>query len=87
MRTTESSSGSVSLRPAVLTEFDDTAAEQNVAELLLLEFGEHSNWQDARSRFRTGQLTLKDYQEIAFRHIQADRNTMQNYVKNQALRV
>jgi len=84
MRTTETSSGSVSLRPAVLTDFDDTAAEQNVAELLLLEFGDQPNWQSARSRFRTGELTLKDYQEIAFRHIQADRNTMQSYVKKQA---
>ena len=84
MRTTESNSASDSLRPAFLTDFDDTAAEQNVAELLLLEFGDHLNWKDARSRFRTGQLTLKDYQEIAFRHIQADRETMQNYVKKQA---
>lgn len=84
MRTTESNSGSVSLRPAVLTDFDDTAAEQNVAELLLYEFGDQPTWQEAGGRFRAGELTLKVYQEIAFRHIRADRETMQNYVKQNA---
>jgi 2-hydroxy-3-keto-5-methylthiopentenyl-1-phosphate phosphatase len=83
MRTTGSNSGSASLRPAVLTDFDDTAAQQNVAELLLNRFG-HPSWQEVRRRFRAGELTLKDYQEITFRHIQADRLTMRTYVKEQA---
>ena len=84
MRTTESNSGSVNLRPAVLTDFDDTAAEQNVAELLLYKFGDQTIWQEAGARFRAGKLTLKDYQEIAFRHIPAGRETMKSYVKQQA---
>ncbi|MDA0734685.1 MAG: MtnX-like HAD-IB family phosphatase [Chloroflexi bacterium] len=71
------------MRPAVLTDFDDTAAEQNVAELLLLKYGDPT-WTEVRSRFRAGELTLKDYQEIAFRDILADRDTMQGYVKQQA---
>jgi len=75
--------GSVSLRPAVLTDFDDTAAEQNVAELLLQEFGDPT-WQDVRTRFRAGEITLKEYQEITFSNILADRETMQYYVKKQA---
>ena len=70
-------------RLAVLTDFDDTAAEQNVAELLLTRFGDPS-WQDVRARFRAGGLTLKDYQEIAFRTVTADRKSMQRYVKQQA---
>ena len=69
--------------PAVLIDFDDTAAEQNVAELLLKRFGD-ATWQDVRERLRTKELTLNEYQEIAFRNIQADRTTMQDYVKQNA---
>ena len=58
---------------AVLTDFDDTAAYQNVAELLLDRFGD-SSWMDIRARFRAGELTLKEYQEITFRDILADRS-------------
>jgi 2-hydroxy-3-keto-5-methylthiopentenyl-1-phosphate phosphatase len=83
MRTIASSSGSASLRPAVLTDFDDTAAQQNVAKLLLSQFG-HPSWQEVRRRFRAGELNLKDYQEITFRDIQADLFTMQSYVKEKA---
>jgi len=83
MRNTDSSSGNASLRPAVLTDFDDTAAVQNVAELLLHQFGD-STWQEVRARFRSGALTLKGYQEITFRNIQADRAAMQDYVKQNA---
>lgn len=83
MRTTGNSSGSASSRPAVLTDFDDTAAQQNVAELLLHEFG-HPTWQEVRSRFRAGEITLKDYQEITFREVLADLATMQDYVKQRA---
>jgi len=77
------SSGSGSRHPAVLVDFDDTAAEQNVAELLLNRFGDPT-WQDVRNRFRAGELTLKEYQEITFRNITADRATMQGYVKQNA---
>ncbi|MFQ6028011.1 MAG: MtnX-like HAD-IB family phosphatase [Dehalococcoidia bacterium] len=69
--------------PAVLTDFDDTAAAQNVAEMLLHRFGD-PNWQQVRDRFRSGELTLKEYQEITFQEIQADRAAMQGYVKENA---
>ena len=68
---------------AVLTDFDDTAALQNVAELLLNRFGDPS-WMDIRARFRAGELTLKEYQEITFRNILADRAEMWDYVKRYA---
>ena len=68
---------------AVLTDFDDTAAYQNVAELLLDRFGD-SSWMDIRARFRSGELTLKEYQEITFRNILADRSEMWDYVKRRA---
>ena len=70
--------------PAFLTDFDDTAAVQNVAELLLNRFGA-PNWTDVRQEFRDGKLTLKEYQEITFREIQADRSAMQHYVKEHAI--
>ncbi len=69
--------------PAILTDFDDTAAVQNVAEMLLHKFGDDS-WQDVRARFRAGELTLKDYQEITFNNIKADRETMWAYVQDNA---
>ena len=69
--------------PAVLTDFDDTAAVQNVAELLLRRFG-HPSWTDVRQRFRDGELSLKDYQEITFRQMQANKAAMQAYVREQA---
>ena len=68
---------------AVLTDFDDTAAAQNVAELLLDRFG-HPNWHEVRQRFRDGQITLKEYQEITFREIQAGPEEMGRYVKDNA---
>ncbi len=69
--------------PAVLTDFDDTAADQNVAEMLLHEFG-HPSWTDVRERFRAGELSLKDYQEATFRQMQADKDAMQAYVRANA---
>ena len=69
--------------PALLTDFDDTAAVQNVAELLLHRFGS-STWTDVRQEFREGKLTLKEYQEITFREMLADRSAMQHYVREQA---
>ena len=83
MRSIESNFGNDSARPAVLTDFDDTAAVENVAELLLKQFGDPT-WPDVRRRFRAGELTLNEYQETTFRNIQADRATMQNYVKQNA---
>ena len=83
MTTTGRDSAIARTRPAVLTDFDDTAAAQNVAELLLNQFGDPS-WKDVRQRFRDGHMSLKEYQEITFRNIQADRATMQSYVKDHA---
>jgi len=69
--------------PAALTDFDDTAAVQNVAELLLHRFG-HPRWQEVRQRFREGELSLKDYQEITFRQVRAGKGEMEAYVRANA---
>jgi 2,3-diketo-5-methylthio-1-phosphopentane phosphatase len=52
--------------------------------LLLNKFGDQLTWREAGARFRAGELTLKDYQEIAFRKIRVGRETMQSYVKQNA---
>ncbi len=83
MRTTGSNYGNGSLPPAVLVDFDDTSAEQNVAELLLNHFG-GPTWKDTREQLLSRELTLKEYQEIVFRDIRADRAAMQAYVKQNA---
>ncbi len=83
MTITGSRSGNASLPPAVLTDFDDTAAAQNVAELLLYRFGA-PDWTEVRERFRAGELNLKQYQEITFANIRASKAEMQSYVKENA---
>ena len=57
-------------RLAILVDFDDTAAEQNVAETLLKKFG-GSHWERYREDFRNGSLNLRYYQEKAFNEIDA----------------
>jgi 2,3-diketo-5-methylthio-1-phosphopentane phosphatase len=83
MTTTGANSANGKPSPAILTDFDDTAAAQNVAELLLNRFGDPT-WTDVRQQFRDGKLNLKEYQEITFRNIQADRAAMQHHVREHA---
>jgi len=83
MRITAVSSAKDNRQPAVLLDFDDTAAEQNVAEMLLTRFGDPT-WREVRERFRAGEFNLREYQEITFRNIQADLATMQEHVRNHA---
>ena len=83
MNITHSNAEPSKLKPCVLSDFDDTAAPQNVAELLLNKFGDPT-WTTIRDNFRKGNLTLKDYQEIVFRNITTDIPTMQKHVQENA---
>ena len=83
MTITGAHSASGKVRPAILTDFDDTAAVQNVAELLLQRFGDPT-WTNVRQQFRDGQMDLKEYQEITFRNMRADRSAMQHFVRERA---
>ena len=83
MNITQSNPEPSKLKPCVLSDFDDTAAHQNVAELLLNKFGDPT-WTTIRDNFRKGNLTLKDYQEIVFRNITTDILTMQKHVQENA---
>lgn len=49
----------------------------------MTRFGDPS-WTEVRERFRQGELSLKIYQEMTFRQMQADKETMQAYVRENA---
>ena len=66
--------------PAVLCDFDDTVAVQNVAEVLLERFGD-GTWRELREAFRRREVTLKEYQEEAFRRLSVTRQAMQQAVR------
>ncbi len=63
-------------RIAVVADFDDTLTTQNVAHLLLKRFAP-----DALERFstqyRSGQITFREYQELAFNSVDAPVEQMQ----------
>ena len=65
---------------ALLVDFDDTAAAQNVAELLLERFG-GDEWREIREAFRRGGTNLRTYQEDAFATTVASEREMQEYVR------
>ena len=65
---------------AVLCDYDDTTAVENVAELLLDRFG-GDGWKDFRELFRRGQLSLREYQERAFAAVTAGRDEMMALVQ------
>lgn len=68
---------------AVLCDFDDTTAEQNVAELILEHFAT-DGWRALKKQFRAGQLSLRQYQEAAFRTTGATRQALQQVVVTKA---
>ena len=71
------------MRLALLVDFDETACEQNVAELLLARFCA-DGWQDLRRAFRAGRITLREYQETAFRQVRATPEEMAGFVRAHA---
>lgn len=71
------------MRLALLVDFDETACEQNVAELLLARFCD-DGWQDLRRAFREGRITLRQYQETAFRRVRATPEEMAEAVRASA---
>lgn len=68
---------------ALLCDFDDTVAEQNVAEMLLARFSDET-WRSLREQFRARNLTLREYQERAFSRVRADRETLKALVREKA---
>ena len=69
---------------AVISDFDDTVAVENVAELLLAQFSPDLTWQQLRQQSRDKHISLKEYQERAFEAVAASREEMQAAVKEKA---
>ena len=70
----------------VLVDFDGTAAAQNVAETLLERFGSEEvfdggAWKSHREAFRKGDMTLREYQELAFNGLDATLEEMSEGLK------
>ena len=74
----------VQQRPAVLCDFDDTTAVENVAALLLDHFGEDETSNTLRGQYLDKMVTFREYQEQAFRTTGAGREAMQALVKEKA---
>ena len=74
----------------ILCDFDDTTAEQNVATLLLDRFqpkslsGAAQHWRDIRKRYVNSEITLAEYQEVAFAQLGSTRSEQAAYVKQEA---
>lgn len=79
MKGTERSSKKPNKYPVVVCDFDDTTVVENVAELLLLEFGD-GKWLDYRRQHSMQLISLKDYQELAFSTVKVSRDMMKSAV-------
>ncbi len=83
MKSTGASYRSPNGRPAVVCDFDNTVVIENVAEILLTEFG-GEGWRDHQQRNIQQRISLKEYQELAFSTVKAGRETMKALVKERA---
>ncbi len=77
-------------RMIILCDFDETAAAQNVARLLLERFQPDAAlsgavpWQYVRQRYVDKEISLAEYQEIAFRQLTASVDEQRRYVREAA---
>ncbi len=69
--------------PAVICDFDDTTVLENVAEMLLREFG-GDGWKEYQRQNVQHRMSLKEYQERAFQTVKVSREEMKNHVKENA---
>ena len=83
MRSTDGNSRRPEKRPAVVCDFDDTTVLENVAEMLLTEFGGRE-WREYRRQHSMYLISLKEYQELAFSTVKVGRETMKAMVKERA---
>lgn len=67
----------------VIFDFDDTAAVENVARLLLDRFGDGA-FERIQADYSAGKLLFKDYQELAFLSLQTSVTEMRSYAAETA---
>ena len=58
---------------AILCDFDDTTADQNVAHLVLDKFGPQ-NWRELIEQFHQGKIVPKEYFEAPFRNLTTEKS-------------
>ncbi|MCY4582978.1 MAG: haloacid dehalogenase-like hydrolase [Chloroflexi bacterium] len=74
----------------ILCDFDDTAAVQNVGQMLLERFQPDVSqpgvvhWRDVSKRRADGEISLAEYQEISFRQMTATVEEQRAYVRSNA---
>ena len=74
----------------ILCDFDDTAAVQNVGQMLLERFQPDVSqpgvvhWREVSKRRADGEISLAEYQEIAFRQMTATVEEQTDYVRSNA---
>ena len=83
MKNTEENYKRPKLGPAVICDFDDTTVLENVAEILLKEFGGH-DWRKYQRQNSGHRISLMEYQELAFQTVKVGRETMKDLVKERA---
>ena len=84
MRSTGANNGKASRPLAVLCDFDDTIALQNVAQLLLDRFG-HGKWEELRQQLRAGEINFRQYQERSFDAVTATREQMRHHAEEETI--
>ncbi len=74
----------------ILCDFDDTAADRNIATLLLDRFQANAtahgapHWHDLRDRFVRNEITLAQYQEMTFSRLATPHVEQADHVKKSA---
>ena len=72
----------------ILCDFDDTAADCNVGQSILVHFQPDPStrgvlpWEDIRSKYTERQISLAEYQELAFQQLDCSRLSIIEFVKN-----
>ena len=70
--------------PAILCDFDDTTAIENVAHLILEHFCPEDIWQRLRSESQENLITFREYQEGTFSATRSGKEAMKALVKAKA---
>lgn len=71
-------------RPAVICDFDETTAVENVAHLILSQSPGANSWEDLRSQSQAKDISFREYQEESFRKAGMGLEQMRDLVRQRA---
>ena len=71
-------------RPAVICDFDETTAVENVAHLILNQSPGAMSWEELRSQSQSNDISFREYQEESFRRAGLNLEQMQDLVRRKA---